>query len=151
MNPNIVLCHLLQQPGLISKHEGASSMTPSLAALDDAPSLKQREWIWREPGEEVPRQYTSIGGRLTPITPRGEGMRLEPSLNITPKGSLVDIPTKVEREKKEQEPEEDLLWSSLETTYMEIPSTHVKQCLKGLRVKHPESYQEQKKQVGKKH
>ena len=40
-----VLYHLLQQPSLISTHESTSGMTPSLAALDDAPSLKQREWI----------------------------------------------------------------------------------------------------------
>ena len=40
-----VLYHLLQQPSLISTHESASGMTPSLATLDDAPSLKQREWI----------------------------------------------------------------------------------------------------------
>ena len=40
-----VLYHLLQQPSLISTHENTSGMTPSLATLDDAPSLKQREWI----------------------------------------------------------------------------------------------------------
>ena len=40
-----VLYHLLQQPSLISTHESTSGMTPSLAALNDAPSLKQREWI----------------------------------------------------------------------------------------------------------
>ena len=40
-----VLYHLLQQPSLISTHESASGMTPSLATLDDAPSLKQREWV----------------------------------------------------------------------------------------------------------
>ena len=57
-----VLYHLLQQPSLISTHEGASGMTPSLATLDDAPSLKQKEWIRSEPGEDVPHQYTSIGG-----------------------------------------------------------------------------------------
>ena len=61
-----VLCHLLQQPGLIPTHDSASGVTPSLAALDDAPSLKQREWICSEPGEDTPHQYTSIGGRLTP-------------------------------------------------------------------------------------
>ena len=38
-----VLYHLLQQPSLISTHESASGMTPSLATLDDVPSLKQRE------------------------------------------------------------------------------------------------------------
>ena len=40
-----VLYHLLQQPSLISTHESTFGMTPSLATLDDAPSLKQREWI----------------------------------------------------------------------------------------------------------
>ena len=58
--------------------------------------------------------------------PRGEDMRLEPSLNVTPEGSLADIPTTVEREKKDQVPEEELLGTSSETMYMEIPNTHVK-------------------------
>ena len=40
-----VLYHLLQQPSLITTHEDDSRMTPSLATLDDAPSLKQAEWI----------------------------------------------------------------------------------------------------------
>ena len=35
-----VLYHLLQQPRLIPTHEGASGITPSLAALDDATSFK---------------------------------------------------------------------------------------------------------------
>ena len=101
-------------------------MTPSLATLDDAPSLKQREWIQGEPGEDVPCQYSSIGGRLTPATPQCEDMRLEPSLNVTPEGSLADIPAAVDRERKNQVPEEVLLGTSSETTYMEIPDTCVK-------------------------
>ena len=40
-----ILYHLLQQPSLMSTHESTLGMTPSLATLDDAPSLKQREWI----------------------------------------------------------------------------------------------------------
>ena len=95
-----VLYHLLQQPSLISIHEGTSGITPSLAALDDAPSLKQKEWICSKPGEDVPCQYTSIEGCLTPNTPRGENMKLEPSLNMTPEASLADIPTAVERERR---------------------------------------------------
>ena len=47
----------------------------SLAALDDATSLKQREWIRSEPGEDTPRQYTNIEGHLTPHTHRSEDMR----------------------------------------------------------------------------
>ena len=121
-----VLYHLLQQPSLISTHESASGMTPSLATLDDAQSLKQKEWIRSEPGEDVPCQYTSIGGCLTPTTPRCEDMRIEPPLNVTPEGSLVDIPTAVEREKKSHVPEEGQLGTLSETTYMEIPNTRVK-------------------------
>ena len=93
--------HLLQQPGLIPTHVSASGITPSLAALDDATSLKQREWICSEPGEDIPHQYSSIEGCLTPNTPRSEDMRIEPSLNVTPEGSLVDIPTVIKRETRE--------------------------------------------------
>ena len=79
-----VLYHLLQQPSLIPTHDCASSITPSLTALDDAISLRQREWIRNEPREDTPRQYSSIEGRFTPHTPRSEDMKLEPSLNVTP-------------------------------------------------------------------
>ena len=121
-----VLYHMLQQPSLIPTHESALGITPTLAALDDATSLKQREWICSEPGEDIPCQYTSTEGHLTPNTPRGEDMRLEPSLNVTPEGSLADIPTVVKREMREQAPEKELLGTPSETTYMEIPNTHVK-------------------------
>ena len=84
--------------------------------MDDATSLKQREWIRCELREDTPRQYTSIEGRLTPHTPRSEDMRLEQSLNVTPEGSLIDIPTIVKRE---------ALGTSSETTYMEFPNTQV--------------------------
>ena len=40
-----ILYHLLQQPSLMPTHESTLGMMPSLATLDDAPSLKQREWI----------------------------------------------------------------------------------------------------------
>ena len=121
-----ILYHLLHQPSLISTHESTSGMTPSLAALDDAPSLKQREWIQGEPGEDITHQHSSIGGHLMPTTPRHEDMRLEPSLNVTPEGSLVDIPAAVDRERKNQVSEEGPLGTSSETTYMEIPDTCVK-------------------------
>ena len=97
-----------------------------MAALDDATSLKQREWIRSEPGEDIPHQYSSIEGRLTPHTPRSEDMKLEPSLNVTPEGSLVDIPTVVRRETREQALEGEMLGTSLETAYMEFPNTQLK-------------------------
>ena len=136
-----VLYHLLQQPGLIPTHDSASGITPSLAALDDATSLKQKEWIRSEPGEDIPHQYSSIEGHLTPSTPRSEDMRLEPTLNVTPEGSLVDIPTVIKRETREQVQEGDLLGTSSETTYMEIPITHVKTIHKGPTLGVPKSLQ----------
>ena len=111
-----ILYQLLQQPRLVPTNDNASGITPSLAALDDATSLKQREWIRSEPGEDTPRQYSSIEGCLTPHTPRSEDMRLEQSLNVTPEGSLGDIPTTVKRE---------TLGMSSETTYMDFPNTQV--------------------------
>ena len=87
-----ILYNMLQQPSLISTQETASGITPSLAALDKAPSLRQREWIRGEPGEDVLQQYSSISGCLTLTSPRHEDMRLGPSLNVTPEGSLVDLP-----------------------------------------------------------
>ena len=145
-----VLYHLLQQPSLISMHGSTSGMTSSLAALDNAPSLKQREWIQGKPGEDVPCQYSSIGGCLTPTMPRCEDMRIEPSLNVTPKGSLANTPAAIERERKSQEPKEELLGTSTETTYMEITDTHVKTVPESSMREAPELYKEQKKQVWKK-
>ena len=56
-------------------------------------------------------------------------MRLDPSLNITPEGSLVDLLTTVgnisgDKERKNQLPEEGLQRTSLETAYLETPETH---------------------------
>ena len=63
-----------------------------------------------------------------PTMPRCEDMRIEPSLNMTPDGSLADIPTAVERERerKSHVPEEGQLGTLSETIYMEIPNTCVK-------------------------
>ena len=49
-----ILYHMLQQPYSLSARESTSGMTPSLMALDDVPSLRQREWIRGEPGEDIP-------------------------------------------------------------------------------------------------
>ena len=53
-------------------------------------------------------------------------MKLEPSLNVTPEGSLADIPMVVKRETREQMPEGEMLEMSSETAYMEFPNTSVK-------------------------
>ena len=122
-----ILYHMLQQPNSISAHESTSGMTPSLAALDDAPSLKQKEWIRGEPGEDVPHQYTTISRLLTPTTPKPEDMRLDPSLNLTLEGSLDDLlatigNTEEAREREYQTPEE----RSQGTPFEGTPDTHLK-------------------------
>ena len=45
---------------------------------------------------------------------------------MTPEGSLVDIPTVVKRETREQVPEGEKLGMSSETAYMGFPNTSVK-------------------------
>ena len=152
MNPNIECCIIyIQQPRLIPTHDGTSGITPSLVALDDATSLKQRERIRSKPGEDTPRQYSSIEGRLTPHTPRSEDMKLEPSLNVTPEGSLVDIPTVMRRETGEQIPERETLGTSSETAYMEFPNTQVKTMPKDLVLGVPKHCSEPKKQAEWRH
>ena len=76
--------------------------------------------------------------------PRDEDMRIEPSLNVTPEASLVDISTAVERRKKDQVPEEELLGTSLETTYMEIPNPRVKTVLESSKKEAPRIIQRTK-------
>ena len=49
--------------------------------------------------------------------PQSEDMKLEPSLHVTPEGSLIDIPKVLEREVME---------ASSKTAYMDFPSTQVK-------------------------
>ena len=73
---------------------------------------------------------------MTPHTPLSEDMRLEPTQNITPEGSLTDIPTVMERE---------AIGMSSETAYMDFPNTQVKIRPKELKNLHP--FMVQKKPV----
>ena len=84
-----------EQASLLPPEELASGITPSLAVLDDAPALKQREWRRGEPGEDVPRQYSTISGHLTLTPPSHENMRMDTTLNVTPEGSLGNLPAAV--------------------------------------------------------
>ena len=65
-------------------------------------------------------------GRLMPHTPRSEDMRLEPTLNVTPEGSLADIPTVVKRTTGEQLLKRKTLGTSSQTAYVDFPNTQVK-------------------------
>ena len=90
-----ILYHLLQQSSSFSTQEPSFGITPSLAALDNAQTLRQREWIRGEHGEEMPQQYSSISGHLTLTSPRQEDMRLDPTLKVMPEGSLHDLPATI--------------------------------------------------------
>ena len=76
-----------------STQEQTSNITPSLVALDDAQTLIRKEWSRSEPGEDILRHYSTPCGHLTPTQPRYEDMRTDSTLNVTPEGSLNDIPT----------------------------------------------------------
>ena len=94
------------QTGLLSIHEPTSGITPSLAALDDAQALRRKEWKRGEPGEDMPRQYSTVSRHLTPTQPKHEDMRMDSTLNVTPEGSLSDLPAAVggvEESGREQE------------------------------------------------
>ena len=43
-------------------------------------------------GEDIPQQYSTLCGHLTPTQPRHEDMRMDSTLNVTPEGSLSNIP-----------------------------------------------------------
>ena len=56
------------------------------------------------------QQHSTFGGHLTITLPKPADMRLEPSLNVMPEGSLGDLPNAVNveetREREYQIPEE---------------------------------------------
>ena len=101
---------MLQQANKQTSHTGVSfaeehtsEVTPSLAALDDAQALMRKEW---RRGEDIPRQYSTLCGHLTPTQPRHDDMRMNSTLNVSPEGSLNDIPAAIGRNanlRKEQQ------------------------------------------------
>ena len=66
-----------------------------MATLDDAQALRRKEWKRGEPGENMPRQYSPVSGHLMPTPPKHEDMRMDSTLDVTPKGSLSDLPAAV--------------------------------------------------------
>ena len=84
-----------EQASLLPPEEPTSEITPSLAALDDAPALKQKEWKRGESGEDISQQYSTISGHLTLTPLRYEDVRMDLTLNVTPEGSLCDLPAAV--------------------------------------------------------
>ena len=75
----------------LSSRVAATELTPSLVALEDASTLKRKEWHRGEPDIETPHMYSTIDGRLTPTVPAYEDMRTETPLNVTPEESLEGL------------------------------------------------------------
>ena len=89
-------------------------------------------------------------------TPRHEDMRLDPSLNVTPEGSLGDLPAAVghveeDRVGENQPPRERSQGVPSETANESISDMHLKQSLKGIQEKHPKEFKELERQVEKMH
>ena len=79
------------QAGILSGQEHTSETTPSLAALDDVQALRRKERKRGEPSEDIPRQYSTMCGHLTPTQPRHKDMRMDSTLDVTPEGSLSNL------------------------------------------------------------
>ena len=97
------------QAGLLSVQECLSKIIPSLAALDDAQVLRRKEWRRGEPGEDMPRQYSTLCRYPTPTQPRHEDIRMDSTLDVTLEGSLSDLPAAVggaEDSRREQRAQE---------------------------------------------
>ena len=85
-----------------STRVSASELTPSLVALEDASTLKGKEWNRGEPHIETPHMYSTRDGRLTPTAPTYEDMRIETPLSVTPEESLEGLSAAVGGTESEQ-------------------------------------------------
>ena len=85
-----------------SPRVSASELTPSLVALEDASTLKGKEWNRGEPHIETPHMYSTRDGRLTPTVPTYEDMRIETSLSVTPEESSAGLSAAVGGTESEQ-------------------------------------------------
>ena len=109
-----------------SSRVSSTGLTPSLLALEDASTLKRKEWSRGEPSEDTHWMYTTIGGSLTPTAPVCGDMRMDLTLNV-----MSDVPTTVEGvEEKEstQLPQDDVRGSmtNVATPFTEVPETNPK-------------------------
>ena len=67
----------------LSSRVTTTELTPSLVALEDASTLKRKEWHSGEPDIEMPHMFSTIDGRLTPTAPTYEDMKMETPLDVT--------------------------------------------------------------------
>ena len=74
-----------------SPRVSASELTPSLVALEDASTLKGKEWERDKQDIEKPQMLPTKDGRLTPTVPTYEDMRMKTPLSVTPEDSLEGL------------------------------------------------------------
>ena len=78
-----------------SSRVSASELTPCLVALEDASTLKRKEWNRDKPDIEKRPMYSTKEGRLTPTVPAYEDMRTVTPFHVTPaesqKGLLAAV------------------------------------------------------------
>ena len=91
----------------LASRVSTTELTPSLVALEDASTLKRKQWNRGEPDLETPHMYSTIDGRLTPTAPAYEDMQTETPSNVTPEESLEGLSAAVggtENERVTQQP-----------------------------------------------
>ena len=117
------------QTSLLPTQEPTSGITPSLAALDNAQALRRKEWKRGEPGKDTPRQYCTVSGHLTLTPHKHEDMRMDSTLDVTPGGSLGDLPAAVgdfEESRRELETQQDVCPSTnVVISAEETPNTFI--------------------------
>ena len=64
-----------EQNKIPSSRVSATGLTPSLVALEDAATLKQKEWNRGDQEGDTPHRYPTVDDKLTPIAPVYEDMR----------------------------------------------------------------------------
>ena len=109
----------------------STRMTPSLAVLDDALALKQKEWSRGEPSEYTSRMFTTIGGHLTPTAPVYGDMRADITLNVTTEespSSLLAVVGGIEERNRTPQTHDDVRGptSNVVPTATEVPETSPK-------------------------
>ena len=85
-----------------SPRVSASELTPSLLALEDASTLKRKEWERNKSDIEKPPMFSTKEGTLTPTAPTYEDMRIETSLSEAPEESLEGLSAAVGGTESEQ-------------------------------------------------
>ena len=95
-------------------------------ALEDASTLKKKEWNRGEPGEDTREMYTTVGGSLTPTAPAYDDMRTGLTLNV-PSDISATVEGGEEREST-QLPQNDGRGSvtNMATSQTEVPETRPK-------------------------